>query len=59
MDKKLKKNMRGVFFCQKADGTITDARIVDEMLQDEDKIRKELIAKGVIKQFVLVSKKQE
>jgi hypothetical protein len=46
----------GVFFYIKEDGTPSDVGLVDEMLQDEDRIRQELIDAGIIKEFVLKNK---
>ena len=57
MDQGKKKEVRGAFFCEKPDGTITDQAIVDEMLIHEDSIRQELIDAGVIRNIVLVKKK--
>ncbi len=38
----------GAFFYIKEDGTQSDAGVVDEMLENEDEIRKALIKAGII-----------
>jgi hypothetical protein len=54
------KNKLGkVFFTEDKDGKATDRGIVDECLQDEAKIHKDLVKRGVIKQFVCTPMKDE
>ncbi len=48
----------GAFFYIKEDGTLSDANVVDEMLEHEDRIRKELIAAGVIREIIVENKKR-
>ena len=44
----------GVFFCIGQDGKATDIGIVDEMLEKEQEITRQLIEAGVILGFVVV-----
>jgi len=49
MDQKKRiKQKGGVFFYIKEDGTLSDAGVVDQMLEHEDEIRKALIKAGII-----------
>jgi len=43
----------GVFFYISEDGTLSDAGVVDQMLEHEDEIREALIKAGIIDNIVL------
>jgi hypothetical protein len=58
MDDKHKKRMRGAFFYEKEDGTISDIGLHDDLLSEEVRIRQELIDAGVIKEVIMENKKQ-
>jgi len=54
MDQKKRiKQKGGVFFYIKEDGTLSDAGVVDQMLEHEDEIREALIKAGIIDNIVL------
>ena len=56
MDKEARSGKRGVFFCTGEDGTPSDIGLVDDMLADEDRIRRELIDAGVIREIIVENK---
>lgn len=57
MDKKRKKQMGGAFFYERDDRSVSDVGLHEDLLRDEDRIRQELIAAGVIKEIILENKK--
>jgi hypothetical protein len=54
MTEEINNPTNGVFFCIGEDGKATDIGIVDEMLENEQDISRQLIAAGVIRGFVVV-----
>ena len=54
MQKRNNNPTNGVFFCIGKDGKATDNGIVDEMLENEQKITSQIIDAGVIHGFVVV-----
>ena len=49
----MNESIKGIFFCIGKDGKPTDEGIVDEMLEDEDEITRQLIAAGIIKDMFM------
>lgn len=54
-----RKDAGKVFFTEDKDGKATDRGIVDECLQDGAEIHKDLVKRGVIKQFIATPMKDE
>lgn len=56
MNEQEKPPVKGLFFCELANGHFTDSRIAGEMLQHEKIITEQLAASGVIKIFMVCDK---
>ena len=56
MQERNNKPTNSVFFCIDKDGKATDIGIVDELLENEQDITRQLIEAGVIHGFVVVDK---
>jgi len=49
----------GAFYSVKPDGSVSDEGIVDDMLNNEDEVRKDLISNGIINKIVLDRNERE